>query len=108
MANARISTFHRPDFGAVIAAVDRASVVEGRMPSTAGTSIRRFTREEPMETPMSIIVVDETTPVAHNDARLNGQEQETREPEKERLTRVRRRPLRPLSDRCVTRTAEFR
>ena len=44
-----------------------------------------------METLMSITVVDETTPVAHNDAHLNGQEQEPREPEKERLTRVRRR-----------------
>ena len=44
-----------------------------------------------METPMSITVVDETTPVPHNDAPLNGREQETRGPEKERLTRVRRR-----------------
>ena len=44
-----------------------------------------------METTMSITIVDETTPVAHNDAHLNGQEQDTREPEKERLTRVRRR-----------------
>ena len=44
-----------------------------------------------METTMSITVVDETTPVAHHDAHLNGQDQETREPGKERLTRVRRR-----------------
>lgn len=44
-----------------------------------------------METTMSITVVDETTPVALNDAQLNGQKQETREPEQERLTRVRRR-----------------
>ena len=38
MANARISTFHRPDFGAGFAALDRASAV-GRMPRTAGTSV---------------------------------------------------------------------
>ena len=44
-----------------------------------------------METTMSITVVDETTPVSHNDAYLDLQEQETRESEKDRLTRVRRR-----------------
>ena len=44
-----------------------------------------------METLMSITVVDDTTPLAHNDAHLIGQEQGAREPEKERLTRVRRR-----------------
>ena len=43
-----------------------------------------------METAMLITVVDETTPVAHNDAHLDGQV-ETREPGKERLTLVRRR-----------------
>ena len=44
-----------------------------------------------METAMLITVVDETSPVAHNDVHLNGQVQEAREPEKERLTHVRRR-----------------
>ena len=44
-----------------------------------------------METPMSITVVDDTNPMAHNDAHFIGQEKEAREPEKERLTRVRRR-----------------
>ena len=44
-----------------------------------------------METAMLITVVDETTPVAHNDAPFNGQVQETRELEKERLTLVRGR-----------------
>ena len=44
-----------------------------------------------METPRSITIVDETTPLAHHDTRLIGQEQGAREPEKERLTRVRRR-----------------
>jgi hypothetical protein len=44
-----------------------------------------------METPMLITVVDETTPVAHNDLHLSGLVQENREPEQERLTRVRRR-----------------
>ena len=44
-----------------------------------------------METAMSITVVDDTTPLAHNDAHLIGQETEAREPQKERLTRVRRR-----------------
>ena len=44
-----------------------------------------------METTMSITVVDETTPVSHNDAHLLGQEQEAGEQEKERLTQVRRR-----------------
>ena len=44
-----------------------------------------------METLMSITVVDDTTPLAHNDAHLIGQEKDAREPEKERLTRVRRR-----------------
>ena len=44
-----------------------------------------------METPMSITVVDDTTPVAHNDAHFNEPEQETRESARERLTRVRRR-----------------
>jgi hypothetical protein len=46
---------------------------------------------EPMETPMSITVVDDTAPLAHNDAHFIGQEKAAREPEKERLTRVRRR-----------------
>ena len=44
-----------------------------------------------METVMSITVVNETTTVSHNDAQLNAQENEARGPEKERLTRVRRR-----------------
>jgi hypothetical protein len=44
-----------------------------------------------METAMSITVVDEATPATPNDAHLNGQKQEPRESEKERLTRVRRR-----------------
>ena len=44
-----------------------------------------------METVMSITVVDETTPVSPNDAHRTGQANEAREPEKERLTRVRRR-----------------
>ena len=44
-----------------------------------------------METTMSITVVDETTPVSHNDAHLIGQELEAREHGQERLTRVRRR-----------------
>ena len=44
-----------------------------------------------METPMLITIVDETTPVAHNDAHLIGQEEGARKPEKEHLTRVRRR-----------------
>ena len=44
-----------------------------------------------METVMSITVVDETTPVSPNDAHLTGQDNEAREPEQERLTRVRRR-----------------
>ena len=44
-----------------------------------------------MEAAMSITVVDETTSVAHNDAQLIGQEEEAREPEPDRLTRVRRR-----------------
>jgi len=44
-----------------------------------------------MDTPRSITIVDETTPVAHRDAHLIGQEQGARGPEKERLTRVRRR-----------------
>ena len=44
-----------------------------------------------METPMSITFVDDTTPLAHNDAHLIGQVQDAREPEKERLTRVLRR-----------------
>jgi hypothetical protein len=43
-----------------------------------------------METPMLITFVDETTPLAHNDAHTIGQENDAREPEK-RLTRVRRR-----------------
>ena len=44
-----------------------------------------------METSMLIQVVDDTTPLAHNDAHLIGQEEEAREPEQEHLTRVRRR-----------------
>lgn len=44
-----------------------------------------------METHMSITVVDDTTPLAHNDAHLFGQEEDVREPEQERLTRFRRR-----------------
>ena len=44
-----------------------------------------------MEIPMLITVVDETTPGVHHDTHLIGQEQGAREPEKERLTRVRRR-----------------
>ena len=44
-----------------------------------------------MERPMSITVVDDTTPLAHNDAHLIGQEKGAREPENKRLTRVRRR-----------------
>jgi len=44
-----------------------------------------------METTMSITVVDETTPVSHNDAHRLGQEQEAGGQEKERLTQVRRR-----------------
>lgn len=44
-----------------------------------------------MEAPMSITVVDDTTPFAHNDAHRFGLEEEAREPVKERLTRVRRR-----------------
>ena len=44
-----------------------------------------------METPMLITFVDDTTPLAHNDAHLIGQEKDARESEKERLTRVRRR-----------------
>ena len=44
-----------------------------------------------METAMSITLVDETTPVAPNDAHGKGQEQEIRESVKERLTRVHRR-----------------
>lgn len=43
-----------------------------------------------MEKAMSITIADDTTPLAHNDAHLVGQEKEAREPEK-RLTRVRRR-----------------
>lgn len=41
-----------------------------------------------METRMLITVVDDTTPLAHNDAYLSGQEREAFEPTKERLTRV--------------------
>ena len=44
-----------------------------------------------METPMLITFVDDTTPLAHNDDHLIGQEKDAREQEKERLTRVRRR-----------------
>ena len=44
-----------------------------------------------METSMLIAVVDDTTPVAHNDDCLIGQEREAFEPEQERLTRARRR-----------------
>jgi hypothetical protein len=44
-----------------------------------------------METPMSITFVDDTTPLADNGARLIGQEKDAFEPEKERLTRIRRR-----------------
>jgi hypothetical protein len=44
-----------------------------------------------METHMLIAVVDDTTPLAHNDAHLIGQENAAREPGKERLTRVPRR-----------------
>ncbi len=44
-----------------------------------------------METVMSITVVDETTTEPPNDAHVTGQDNETREPEQERLTRVRRR-----------------
>lgn len=53
-----------------------------------------------METPMLITVVDDTTPLAHNDAHLIGQDKDARKPEQERLTRVRRRtpsvPQRPV------------
>ena len=44
-----------------------------------------------METAMLIAVVDDTTPLAHNDAYLFAQESEAFEPEQERLTRARRR-----------------
>ena len=44
-----------------------------------------------METPMLITFVDDTTPLADNDAHFIGQEKDAREPAKERLTRVRRR-----------------
>ena len=44
-----------------------------------------------METLMSITVVDDTTPLAHNEAHLIGQEQDARIPDQERLTRARRR-----------------
>ena len=44
-----------------------------------------------METTMSITSVDDTTPLVHNDAHLTGQDEGASEPEKERLTRVRRR-----------------
>ena len=44
-----------------------------------------------MERPMSIIVVDDTSSLTHDEAHLIGQEKGAREPEKERLTRVRRR-----------------
>ena len=44
-----------------------------------------------MEKPMLITVVDETTPITHNDGHLNGWMQDIRKPEKERLTRVPRR-----------------
>ena len=54
-----------------------------------------------METLMSITVVDDTTPLAHNDAHLIGQEKEAREPEQERLTRVRRRRTPPVPQRQV-------
>ena len=44
-----------------------------------------------METSMLITVVDDTTPLPHNDAYLIEQEREAIEPGKERLTRARRR-----------------
>lgn len=44
-----------------------------------------------MERPMSITLVDETNPVAHNDTRLIVRYEEAREPEQECLTRARRR-----------------
>lgn len=44
-----------------------------------------------METLMSITVVDDTTPLAHNEDHLIGQQQDARKPERERITRVRRR-----------------
>ena len=44
-----------------------------------------------MEAAMSITVVDETTSVVHSEAQLTGPEEEVREPEKDRLTPVRRR-----------------
>ena len=44
-----------------------------------------------METTMSITIVDDTTPLAHNEAHLIGQNRDAHIPEKERLTRVRRR-----------------
>ena len=56
-----------------------------------------------METPMSIIVVDDTTPLAHNDDHFIGPEKDARDPEKERLTRVRRRTP-SVSQRAVRST----
>ena len=47
--------------------------------------------EGPMEKPMLIMVADETTPELDNDAHLGGPDDEARQPESERLTRVRRR-----------------
>jgi hypothetical protein len=44
-----------------------------------------------MERAMSIIFADETTATVNNDVRVVGPEGEAREPETERLTRVRRR-----------------
>jgi hypothetical protein len=44
-----------------------------------------------MDRPMSIMIADETTPVVDTDAHVIGSEVEAREPETERLTRVRRR-----------------
>ena len=44
-----------------------------------------------MERAMSIIFADETTPVVHRELHLVGREEGAHEPEKERLTRVRRR-----------------
>ena len=44
-----------------------------------------------MDRPMSIMVADETTPAVDNDVQIVAQDVEKREPEPERLTRVRRR-----------------
>ncbi len=43
-----------------------------------------------MEAPMSIMVVDETSPVTHEDAQLFGQDEKALAPENEHLTRARR------------------